>query len=129
MGSGTTIFGYEAVVTGIIGSEDIGPTWAGATELAVAAAKTSSADLNDTNMKSEFSAVNRQTGASHRVRKRAIAPGVDSPSCVAPAPGSFRSDGAPRSVLSPVFPVGGQGSTRMDRFSDESFRLRDIQFN
>jgi hypothetical protein len=58
MGSGTTIFGREAEATGMIGSEDVGPTWAGATELALAAAKISRADRSDTNMKSEFFAVN-----------------------------------------------------------------------
>ena len=61
MGSGTTIFGIEteAVVAGISGSEDDrGPTWAGATELALAAARTSSADRSATNIISEFCAVN-----------------------------------------------------------------------
>ncbi len=59
VGSGTTIVGIEAVVTGIGGSDDeTGPTWAGATELALAAAKISSADLSDTIIISEFCAVN-----------------------------------------------------------------------
>ena len=39
MGSGTMIVGSDAFVTGISGSDEVGPTWAGATELAVAAAK------------------------------------------------------------------------------------------
>ena len=59
MGSGTTIFGREAVATGTSGSAGVEPTWAGATELALAAAKISRADRSVTNMKSEFFAVNR----------------------------------------------------------------------
>ena len=50
MGSGTTIVGSDALVAGISGSDEVGPTWAGATELAVAAAKISKADRSDSNI-------------------------------------------------------------------------------
>ena len=36
---------------------------------------------------------------------------------------------APRSVWHCLFPIGSLGSTARDRFSDESFWLRDVQFN
>ena len=35
----------------------------------------------------------------------------------------------PLLVLDPAFIVAAGWSTRRDRFSDESFRLRDVQFN
>ncbi len=50
MGSGTMIFGSDAFVAGISGSDEVGPTCAGATELAVAAAKISKADRNESNI-------------------------------------------------------------------------------
>jgi hypothetical protein len=75
VGSGTTIFGIEAAVTGISGSDvDTDPTWAGATELALAAARTSSADRSDTNIISEFCAVNLSyRRATSRSKTRVLA--------------------------------------------------------
>jgi hypothetical protein len=42
-----------------VASDEVRPTWAGATELALAAAKISKADRNEITMSTEFCAVNR----------------------------------------------------------------------
>jgi hypothetical protein len=63
---GTTICGNDALAIGIRGSE-VGRTWAGATELALAAARMSIAERSESSIETEIRAVNR-----HQTRQRAL---------------------------------------------------------